>query len=102
MTIHQFYIVELSIDIIFIGYNMPHHPLIKNDKYVTNTSTFYDAFSKQTDCLLLNDCLLPGLRLNPNFLDMILKFCEYGIAFSADTEKVFLQIAIAEEDCNYL
>ncbi|KFM63037.1 hypothetical protein X975_02648, partial [Stegodyphus mimosarum] len=84
------------------SYYMPHHPVIRDDKTTTKVRIVYDASSKSNDALSLNDCLQPGPNLNPNILDIILKFRENRIAFSADIEKAFLQISIAEEDRDYL
>ncbi|XP_054724348.1 uncharacterized protein LOC129234379 [Uloborus diversus] len=83
-------------------YYMPHRPVIREDKTTTKTRIVFDASSKQAGYLSLNECLSPGSNLNPNVLDIILKFREHKVAFSADIEKAFLQISIAEEDRNYL
>lgn len=49
-------------------------------------------------CPSLNDCLLTGPNLNPNLLDMLIKFRLHKIAFQTDITKAFLQIALAEKD----
>lgn len=60
----------------------------------------FDASPKEHN-KSLNDCLYPGPNLNPNLLDFIINFRTFNTAFYTDIEKTFLQIIIAEEDCDY-
>ncbi|XP_037505303.1 uncharacterized protein LOC119381600 [Rhipicephalus sanguineus] len=46
----------------------------------------------------LNDCLVKGTNLNPDLLQVFLRFRCYPIAINADIEKAFLQIEIQEPD----
>ncbi|XP_054724234.1 uncharacterized protein LOC129234261 [Uloborus diversus] len=84
------------------SYYMPHRPEVRKEKSTTKVRIVYDASSKSINCNSLNECLDSGPNLNPTILDVILKFRKNKIGFSADIEKAFLQIKIAEEDRDYL
>lgn len=84
------------------SYFMPHRAVIRPDKETSRVRIVFDASSKKENSKSLNDLLVPGPNLNPNLLDLILKFRKYEIAFSADIEKAFLMIGIAKEDRKYL
>ncbi|XP_035215539.1 uncharacterized protein LOC118189100 [Stegodyphus dumicola] len=84
------------------GYYMPHRAVISPDKGTSRVRIVFDASCKEEITISLNDLLQVGPNLNPNILDVILKFREHDIAFSADIEKAFLVISIAEEDRKYL
>lgn len=58
----------------------------------------FGASIKNKNKISRNDCLLNWLNLSPNILDIIFKFREKKIAFSANIEKVFLQIGINTVD----
>ncbi|XP_054713000.1 uncharacterized protein LOC129222513 [Uloborus diversus] len=84
------------------SYYMPHRPVIRSDKETTKIRIVFDASSKDKDHKSLNECLISGPNLNPNILDLILRFRIHKIAFSADIEKAFHQIVISEEDRDFL
>lgn len=62
----------------------------------------FDVSSKENHPISLIDCLVPGLNLNTNLLDVILKFQMFQVAFSSDIEKQYLMIEIVEKYRNYL
>lgn len=78
-----------------VKYYMPHHAVLREEKATTKLRVVFDASS---GCPSLNDCLLTGPNLNPNLLDVLIKFRLHQIAFTADITKAFLQIALAEKD----
>ena len=77
---------------------MPHSAVVRKNASKTKVSVVFDASSKCTNGLSLNDCMIPGPNLNPAILNLILCFRQFGHAFSADIEKAFLQIGISEID----
>lgn len=79
-------------------YYLPHHAVIREDKSTAKLRVVFDASSHEEGCASLNDCLLTGPNLNPNLLDVLIKFRLHKIAFTADITKAFLQIALAERD----
>lgn len=78
-----------------VKYYMPHNAVLQEAKATTKLRVVFDASS---GCPSLHDCLLTGSNLNPNLLDVLIKFRLHQIAFPADITKAFLQIALAEKD----
>ncbi|XP_055928673.1 uncharacterized protein LOC129959808 [Argiope bruennichi] len=95
-------IIQMCHDECFTGYVMPHREVFRETSSSTKTRIVYDASSKQGNNISLNECLLSGENLNPNLIDVILKFREHKIGFCGDIARAFLQIEIAELDRNYL
>lgn len=83
-------------------YFMPHRAVVREDKETTKVRVVFNCSSKSKGNLSLNDCLETGPNLNPNILDMILKFRSNKIAFNGDIEKAFLMIGISEKDRKFL
>ncbi|GFR14512.1 DUF1758 domain-containing protein [Trichonephila clavata] len=69
-----------------------------SDKTTTKIRIVFDGSSHGENQLSLNDCLNSGVNLNPDLLELILKFRENPIAYTADIEKAFLQIELHEQD----
>ncbi|GFT65548.1 reverse transcriptase domain-containing protein [Trichonephila clavipes] len=84
------------------SYYMPHSAVVRKDKETTKVRMVFDASSKGRDCKSLNECLYAGSPLNPQIIDVILRFREYEHAFCSDIQGAFLTIGIAEEDRDYL
>ncbi|GBM98500.1 hypothetical protein AVEN_170893-1, partial [Araneus ventricosus] len=84
------------------SYYMPHRPVVKEGSETTKVRNVFDASSKQGNFYSLNDCLMPGPNLNPSILDLLINFRKHKIAFSADIDKVFLQIGIKENERDFL
>ncbi|GFX79308.1 integrase catalytic domain-containing protein [Trichonephila clavipes] len=66
----------------------------KEGRVTTSTRIVFDAASRQANELSLNDCLWPGLNLNPNLLDVLINFRLNRVAISSDIRHAFLQIWI--------
>ncbi|KAG1927518.1 hypothetical protein F2P79_024188 [Pimephales promelas] len=81
-----------------VKYYMPHHAVLREDKVTTKLRVVFDASSHEVGVPSLNDCLLTGPNLNPDLLGILIKFRLNEIAFTADIEKAFLQISLAETD----
>ena len=62
----------------------------------------YDASSSRSGGPSLNDCLYTGPKFNQNVFDILLRFCSYQVALTADIEKAFLMISINPRDCDAL
>ena len=76
---------------------LPHHAIIRRDKDTSKVRVVYDA-SARLSGPSLNECLNPGPKFEHKILDILLRFCVHKVAVTADIEKAFLMIAIAEED----
>ncbi|GFU26869.1 integrase catalytic domain-containing protein [Trichonephila clavipes] len=69
----------------------------KDGRLTSKTRIVFDAGSHQNNELSLNDCLWPGINLNPNLLDILINFRLNAIAFCSDIKQAFLQICLADE-----
>ncbi|GFV40931.1 integrase catalytic domain-containing protein [Trichonephila clavipes] len=78
-------------------YYLPHQAIRKDDRLTTKTRIEFDAGSHQNNELSLNDCLWPGINLNPNLLDRLINFRLNAIVFCSDIKQAFLQICLADE-----
>ena len=79
---------------------LPHHPVIiphKPEKVrgVCNAAPKFQGVA-------LNDKLLPGPDLLQSLIGIIFRFREHQIALSADTEAMFLQVAVPNDDSRWL
>ncbi|XP_064470107.1 uncharacterized protein LOC135384853 [Ornithodoros turicata] len=79
-------------------YYMPHHAVIRRDRETTKVRIVFDASSKSSGAISLNEALHAGPNLNPDVLDLLLQFRAYQIALTADVEKAFLQIVLDPQD----
>ena len=80
---------------------LPHHAVVRKDKETTKVRIVYDASAKSTGCSL-NECLHKGPKFDQKILDILLRFRTYRIAMTADIEKAFLMVSVAEEDRDVL
>ena len=80
---------------------LPHHAVVREDKETTKLRVVYDA-SARSDGPALNDCLYSGPTFGQNILDILLRFRLYRVAVTADVEKAFLMVSVAEEDRDVL
>eukprot|EP00731_Ephydatia_muelleri_P007453 Em0003g1701a len=80
---------------------LPHHAVIREDKLTTKLRIVYDA-SARSNGPSLNDSLYAGPTFGQNILDILLRFRLFQIAVTADIEKAFLMVSVAEEDRNAL
>jgi len=79
-------------------YYLPHQPVIQESKQTTKLRVVFDASSHAYGEKSLNDCLLEGANLNPELINVLLKFRNHRIVFTADIKQAFLQISLREQD----
>nr|XP_037291952.1 uncharacterized protein LOC119188043 [Rhipicephalus microplus] len=73
-------------------YYMPNREVIREESLTTKLRVVFDASSHTQGVPSLNDCLDKGLNLNPELLQVLLRFRWYPVAITSDIEKAFLQI----------
>jgi hypothetical protein len=80
---------------------LPHREVLRADKDTTKVRVVYDASAKTTGPSL-NECLYSGPSLTPLIFDILLRFRVHSVAMTADIEKAFLNVAVAEEHRDFL
>lgn len=77
---------------------LPHHAVIWEDKQTTKLRIVYDVSARSDGPSSLNDCLYAGPTFGQNIMDILLRFRLFHVAVTADVEKAFLMVSVAEED----
>lgn len=76
---------------------LPHHAVFKESSS-TKTRIVFDASSKNSDGISLNDKLLTGPVIQDLLVNIILRWRRYKIVFTADLHKMYRQINVPKED----
>ena len=79
---------------------LPHHPIV-NPRKPEKVSRVCNA-AKRFRGYCLNDVLMKGPDLLQNLIGILLRFRENCVALTADTEEMFLQIQVPEQQRRYL
>lgn len=82
-------------------YYMPHHAVIREQSCTTKLRVVFDASSKSSSNISLNEILHKGPKLQLDLFYILLNFRTHSIALTADIEKMFRQILISEEDGDF-
>eukprot|EP00102_Acyrthosiphon_pisum_P024198 XP_016661408.1 PREDICTED: uncharacterized protein LOC107884242 [Acyrthosiphon pisum] len=83
------------------GCYLPHHAVINENSTTTKVRVVFDASCKTESGNSLNDLLLKGPVLQDELLYILARFRTYNYVLSADITKMYRQIKVANEDCNY-
>lgn len=70
---------------------MPHRAVIKKDRTTTKKMIVFDVPSCVCGHLSLNERLYNGVELNPELLELFLRFRTHKTGLTADIQKAFLQ-----------
>lgn len=79
-------------------YFLPHHGVLKDGISTTKLRTVFDASSKTSNGVSLNDVLLTGRKLQTDICDIILNFRSHPIVFSCDIKQMYRQIQVHPDD----
>jgi len=77
---------------------LPHRPVVREGSLTTKVRPVFDASATGFNGISLNDCLHAGPSLNPNLVEILMRFRRWPIALSADITKAFLQIGVNRAD----
>ncbi|GFY26824.1 uncharacterized protein TNCV_4375701 [Trichonephila clavipes] len=80
---------------------LPHHAVIKPSSLTTKLRVVLDASCKTTNGTSLNSLLGVGPKLQRDIFEILLNFRIPRIVFTADIEKMYRQILVADEDQKY-
>ncbi len=94
------YIAKVPTSIAKEQWFLPHFPVIKPSKHTTKVRIVFDAAMKHGG-KSLNDCILPGPKLQREIVDVLTRFRRAPIALSADISEMFLQVGLQEKDRPY-
>lgn len=83
------------------GYFIPHHPVFKRDSHTTKLRVVFDASSKSSNGMSLNDALLVGPTIQEDLFAIVIRFRTHRYVLSADIEKMYKQVRIHPEDAKF-
>ena len=77
---------------------LPHRDIVRVDAASTKCRPVFDGSSHHKGTPSLNEALEVGPNLNPELMEVLLRFRMYPSAWTADITKAFLQIELKAED----
>ncbi|KAF8797168.1 hypothetical protein HNY73_001462 [Argiope bruennichi] len=80
---------------------IPYHMIQNDNSSTTKCRVVFNASAKTSNGKSLNNILLIGPKLQTDIFSHLVKFRSYRVAFSADIEKMYRQILIADDDLKY-
>lgn len=83
------------------SYIIPHQAVVRPSSTTTKLRVVFDASSKSSSGVSLNDALAIGPQVQDDLLSIMMRFRTYKIAFQADVEKMYRQVQIAAEDQDF-
>ncbi|XP_011861013.1 PREDICTED: uncharacterized protein LOC105558079, partial [Vollenhovia emeryi] len=76
---------------------MPHHCVIKDSSTTTKLRVVFDASSKTTSGVSLNDSLMVGPVIQQESTSILIRFRSHEYVLTGDIEKMYRQILIDEK-----
>lgn len=80
---------------------LPHHCVQKLSSTTTKLRVVFDASSKTSSSLSLNDVQFVGPVIQRDLFTLLLNFRSHTYALTADCEKMYRQVLLSDEDKNY-
>lgn len=80
---------------------LPQQLVERRDKETTKVRVVFDASSKGTNHVSLNDDLMVGPQLQDDLRSLIMRWRLRKICFLADIQKMYLQILVTKQDADY-
>lgn len=80
---------------------LPHSYVINNRSRTTKLRVVFDGSSKTSSGVSLNDILMNGPKIQPDLLDIVVRFRTHKYAFSADITKMYRQVLVHEDHRDY-
>ena len=79
-------------------YYLPMHAVLKQSSTSTKLRIVFDASSRTSTGVSLNDVLAPGPTLHPNLDHILMRFRSYRVALSGDVAKMYREVVLSSED----
>ncbi|XP_073823930.1 uncharacterized protein [Musca autumnalis] len=83
------------------SFYLPHHAVIKPESSSTKVRVVFNASSRSTTGLSLNDTLYPGPILQNDLMLLIIRWRFYRYVFNGDVEKMYRQIWLNEDHTRF-
>ena len=74
------------------------HAVYKTSRMTTKVRAVFDASTKSTTGVSLNDCLLVGPTVHSHLIDVLLRFRLHKIVITTDISKTYRAIELVEKD----
>ena len=71
------------------------------DSSTTKLRVVFDASSKTTTGVSLNECLIVGPKVQEDLFDILLRFRFFKVAISPDIAKMYRQVELRKKDKDY-
>ncbi|XP_076549177.1 uncharacterized protein LOC143306596 [Osmia lignaria lignaria] len=84
-----------------LTYYLPHHGVMRESSSTTKLRVVFNASFKTSSGVSLNDLVHKGPNLLPEIFSLLLRWRKHAIVFSPDVEKMYRQIRVAGEDCDF-
>ncbi|XP_077279448.1 uncharacterized protein LOC143906938 [Temnothorax americanus] len=80
---------------------LPHHGVLRESSTTTKLRVVFNASSKTTSGISLNDTLMKGPNLQDSIINIMLRFRLHAVAITADLRKMYRQVLVHEDDRDY-
>jgi len=80
---------------------LPHSYVINDRSRTTKLRVVFDGSAKTSTGISLNDTLMNGPKIQPDLLEIVIRFRTHRYAFSVDIKKMYRQVLIHKEDRDY-
>ncbi|XP_071562311.1 uncharacterized protein [Temnothorax nylanderi] len=80
---------------------LPHHGVLRESSTTTKLRVVFNASSKTTSGISLNDALMTGPNLQDSIINIMLRFRLRAVAITADLQKMYRQVLVHEDDRDY-
>ncbi|CAI6376040.1 unnamed protein product [Macrosiphum euphorbiae] len=80
---------------------LPHSYVINDRSRTTKLRVVFDGSAKTSTGISLNDTLMNGPKIQPDLLEIVIRFRTHRYAFSVDITKMYRQVLIHKEDRDY-
>ncbi|XP_018394988.1 PREDICTED: uncharacterized protein LOC108773621 [Cyphomyrmex costatus] len=77
-------------------YYLPHHGVVREGSSITRLRVVFDASSKTSTGVSLNDALMIGPVIQQDLFSILLRFRSHAYAVTADIAKMYRQVLITE------
>lgn len=83
------------------GCYLPHHAVLKEDSLTPKLRVVFDASCKSSIGVSINDAMMVGPVIQPDLLNILMKFRIHLFVFTANMSKMYRQIRVHESDRKY-